>query len=270
MKTRNILLSTLLAAAVLAAPLAIAGPGKKGEKANAPTAQVDGDATDAKAPRARRGEGNFRPGKGPGFGGPGFDGELPRFWTRGNVAERMELTEEQITQLDATADTTEAAMDAVRPELEEAHEALRAEMDKDNPDLATAQKLGEEVHRIHGELHKIQLGHRVALKNILTEEQEEKAKRAMENFRDRRGGRGPGKGGNEQARKWLGGIESQEELEAMLDERGVEGEKRDRALRAWRNMRDRGPEGADAPEPPMPPDAMGNDEAPMPPLPPRR
>jgi Spy/CpxP family protein refolding chaperone len=281
MKTRNILLSTLLAAAVLAAPFAFAGPGKKGEKAQAPVAQAEGaDAPDAKAPRGPRGErgrrpeGEFRPGPGfgHGLGIPGMRGELPRFWTRGNLAERMKLTPEQIAQLDATADATEQALEAVRPELEDAHEALRAEMEKDNPDLATAQKLGEEVHRILGELHKIQLRHRVALKNILTKEQEQQARKAMERIRDRRGGRGPGQGPGapDQIRHRLGAIDSQEELEALLDERGIDGPKRDRAVRAWRYMRDRGPEGADAPEPPMPPDALDEDEAPMPPLPPRR
>lgn len=201
--------STSLIAATLIAGLTFTGVAigqpARGEGKNARQKGGGAGQTENDAPRARRQQG------GPGFeaqmGGAREQGaELIRFWDNDRVAERLELTEDQVNALQQSFDSAKAALDALKDDGKEAHEALRAELDKDNPDLNAVLAADAEITKVNSERRKIALTHRVAVQSILTTDQETKLKEGRREMMGRqREGRGGPDGGMWEGRQGRGG-----------------------------------------------------------------
>lgn len=197
--------STSLIAAALIAGVALTGyaigqPAKEGKKPR----QKGGEAAQVEneAPRARRQQG------GPAFdvqmgGGREMGAELIRFWDNDRVAERLELTDDQVNALQQSFDSAKASLDALKDDGKEAHEALRAELEKDNPDLNAVLAADAEITKVNSERRKIALTHRVAVQSILTAEQETKLKEGRREMMGRR--RGGPDGGMWEGRQGRGG-----------------------------------------------------------------
>lgn len=131
------------------------------------------------------GGGPFGPGGHFGPGGPGFEALLDnpmvreriegfvKFWNDEELVAELGLSPESIALLEQSYTDTKAALDANRDAAKAARTALRDEMEKDAPDAATVDSLIDEVSRTHTIVAKEMAGHRVVVKNLLTEEQEE-------------------------------------------------------------------------------------------------
>ena len=201
--------STSLIAATLIAGLTLTGvaigqpargEGKNARQKGGAAGQAAGEA----APRARRQQG------GPGFeaqmGGREQGAELIRFWDNDRVAERLELTDDQVNALQQSFDSAKAALDALKDDGKEAHEALRTELEKDNPDLNAVLAADAEITKVNSERRKIALTHRVAVQSILTSDQETKLKEGRREMMGRqREGRGGPDGGMWEGRQGRGG-----------------------------------------------------------------
>lgn len=236
------------------------------------------------APGNREGKGQRAEGRagrpdGPRFGGPGHEGpgghfakQMIRFWENDRISGELNLTEEQVKLLDETHTRTHDAMEALRTDADKHREAVREEMDKDKPSLDKVNELAEQAGKFHEQRLKLMLGHRVAVKNILSAEQIEKLDEARKEF-----GRERGPKAFKEMRERFRAIESPEELEAALDQRGVPDERRERIRQMWERMRNnQGGDEFDGPPPPPrrgrggkngpPPPPPGEDM--LPPLPP--
>jgi len=125
---------------------------------------------------------NFRRGGpgGPGgeFRGPGKDLRRPHhdliaFWDKEGIAEALELDQSQIDQLEASLESTKASIEGEKEILKDAMDNLRDLMEVDNPDLDAVYAALDEISASKTVIAKAHTGHRVAVKNILTAEQED-------------------------------------------------------------------------------------------------
>ncbi len=203
LRNRTSLIATALIAGLTLSGLAIAQPaakeGKKTRQKGGEAAQVDNE-----APRARRQQG------GPGFeaimGGRDQAGELIHFWDNERVAERLNLTDDQINALQQSFDSAKASLDALKDDGKDAREALRAELEKDNPDLNAVLAADAEITKVNAQRRKIVLTHRVAVQSILSADQEAKLKEGRRAMIGRaREGRGGPEGGMWEGRPGPGG-----------------------------------------------------------------
>jgi len=286
--------STFATAAFLAAGLAIAGisfaepPAGNSPPAGAKVTKGEGKArAERRGPSAgaqqgeRRGpafaeEGQEmgRPGPG-GQGGQGGQGgfqrefteQLGKFWENERVAEALQLSPDQVQALNEAADATQSSMEAIQGDGREAQEELRAELEKDNPDVTTVNRLVDQISASQAERLRITTSHRVAVQSILTAEQETALKEA------RRGGRGgqgrgqargedggEGRGQRGQRGEGMGnrfeGVKTLEDLNAALDKANVPEERRERIIQMWERRQGAGNEAGNADEmglPPIPP-----------------
>ena len=292
--------STFATAAFLAAGLAIAGlsyaepPAGDTAPANAKVTKGEGKPRgERRGPAAggqgeRRGpgaEGNEsqesgRPGPG-GPGGPGGqmgqqrDGQehLGKFWENERVAEALQLTPEQLTELNEAVDATTASLEAIKGDGREAQEELREELEKDNPDITTVNRLVDSITASQAERMRITTGHRVAVQSILTADQEKALKDARRGGRGGQGrgqmrGEGAGEGAGEGRGEGRGkrgegmgnrfeGVKTIEDLNAALDKANVPEERRERIIQMWERRQGAGTEAGEGDEmglPPLPPE----------------
>lgn len=120
---------------------------------------------------------------GPGFGGPGLpglDGPLAKagklafpFWENDQIAEDLELTDEQIEALEESHEIMKEGLEASKGSMIDLGKQLKEEMEKDSPNAATVNDLLDQITAEGNEKARLLLGHVVVVKNVLTEEQEE-------------------------------------------------------------------------------------------------
>lgn len=127
-----------------------------------------------------------------GFGGPGFERfeeMLPR------MAEFLDLTDAQQSQIQAILDEETPAIEDLRDQLQTAHEAFRATHEPGQFDEAAFRAFAEPQSQLHVELMVAGARTMSRIHNVLTPEQQEKLQDARGLF-GRHGGRGPGRGPN--------------------------------------------------------------------------
>lgn len=129
-----------------------------------------------------------------GFGGPGlarFEEMLPR------MAEFLDLSDAQQSQIQAILDEETPAIEDLRDQLQAAHEAFRSTHEPGDFDEATFRAFAESQSQLHVELMVANARTMSRIHNVLTPEQQEKLQDVRGLF-GRRGGRGPGRGPNVQ------------------------------------------------------------------------
>lgn len=227
--------------------------GGRGDKSEARAKR--GQPGDAQAPEAA-GEGRFGRARGPQapppmHGGEGFLQGMIKFWENPRIANRLELNESQIASLNKLHETSKVRLEEVEEEASGVREQIKAEMDKAAPSLDIINGLADQLGTIHAERTKAMLSHRVAVQAILTPGQLEDVDNIRRNMIPHEAPKAL-----EGMREKLRQVESAEELNSILDERGItEPRQRERILKAWERLQE-----GDAP---MPPDAP---EAPLPPI----
>ncbi len=189
--TRKSLTSLLSIAAALSlgAATVFAGPllGKGGGKGE--SLASTGDPAGEFSPPSRRGQGGFG-GRGGGHHGPaGMLGQLRdqgRFWDKPELAEAIELTEDQIEALEASYTEAQLSFEAIEGSVRDGYKTLRETIETDEPDIVEVNEAIDAATDAQNEAMKILLGHRVVVKNVLTADQEEALREyRRDNFRER-------------------------------------------------------------------------------------
>lgn len=169
-------IALVAAAPVLAGPLLGGGEKPRATAPGAPDAPPPGPPEGAGFPRGPKGPG------GPGFGfggGPILDhaiGELRgavRFWDDSDLVAEMGLTADQTAALQESYDQTVAAIESLEGAVRESYKALHETVEVDEPNISEVNAAIDAATNAQNEAMKIALGHRVVVKNTLTEEQEE-------------------------------------------------------------------------------------------------
>jgi len=159
MKARTLIL-TITAAAILAAPAILVA--QKGP-----------------------GDSSGGPGFGPGHGGPGSHGFL-RMLPR--LAEKLDLTDDQQTQIQAIIDAGKPELEALREQARTEGEAFKDSHEIGDYDEVTFRAHFESQAQLHVEMQLIGAGMMSQAWAVLTTEQQEELLELMELFRDGRGG----------------------------------------------------------------------------------
>jgi len=129
-------------------------------------------------------------------------------WRNPKVAQELGLTPDQVQKLEDLQYQHQKQMIDVRRDMALKRLDLKREMQKDNPDRATVDKLIDESSALKGRMQKMRLNHMLDAKKVLTPEQVQKVKermaerrgrmreRGQDRFRQRdfRGGQGQGPG----------------------------------------------------------------------------
>lgn len=99
------------------------------------------------------------------------DAPVPRIE---RLAEALELTDEQMGQLKSLREEGFQEMADLRKEMARVKNDMRGEMLEDNPDIAKLKKLIATKSEIRANMEILRLEHRMAMRDILTEEQRDK------------------------------------------------------------------------------------------------
>lgn len=99
------------------------------------------------------------------------DAPVPRIE---RLAEALELTDEQMDQLKSLREAGLEEMADLRKEMLRVRHDMRGEMLEDNPDIAKLKKLIATKSEIRANMEIFRLEHRMAMRDILTEEQRDK------------------------------------------------------------------------------------------------
>jgi Spy/CpxP family protein refolding chaperone len=125
----------------------------------------------------------------------GEDARLPR---GERIAEYLELSERQVGEIKELREDGRSQMADLRKEMMRVKNEIRGEMLEDNPDMDTLKKLTAKKGEIRTEMEIARLEHRLAMREILTEEQRDKLmmsrSRGGRGRFDGRHGRGIGRG----------------------------------------------------------------------------
>ncbi len=136
-----------------------------------------------------KGAGNGHGGRG-GFGGGEFGpGHRMEF-----LAERLELTDEQVTAIEGIHDEGQAKNMELRKEMMRLRNVLEGEMLKDEPSEKTALDLTGKIGDLRTEIQANRLTSRLEVRKQLTPEQRDKMLMMRERHQGREGRRGGGRG----------------------------------------------------------------------------
>jgi Spy/CpxP family protein refolding chaperone len=140
---------------------------------------------------AQSGGSRFGRGMGKGYGeGPfGFEHRLEA------LAEKLELTEEQVTAIEGIQEAGREKGVELRKEMMRLRHELEGEMLKDEPSLDAAQALVEKIGALRTEIQVQRLANRLEVRKQLTPEQRDKMLMMRGSFqggRGKHGGRGVG------------------------------------------------------------------------------
>ena len=133
-------------------------------------------------------------GKGRGAGsGPGFgDGARGPEHRLEVLAERLELTEEQIVAIKGIREAGQEKNQGLRKELMRLNHDLKGELLKDDPSEKTALDLVKKIGALETEMETGRLENRLEVRKQLTPEQRDKMLMMKERFNGNRGRRGDG------------------------------------------------------------------------------
>lgn len=109
-----------------------------------------------------------------------------RMSRQARMAEFLELSEEQIDQLNELRQEGRSQMTDLRKEMLRIRNQIQGEVLKDSPDVARLKKLTAKKGEIRAQMELARLEHRLAMREILTEEQRDKM--MMRRGHGRRGG----------------------------------------------------------------------------------
>jgi len=129
---------------------------------------------------------------GPGdFGGPGGPGEFgePPKEAMENFAKDLELTPEQQAQIKAQREEQKTENQAIRKELKTKHQELRQELEKATIDEAKVKGLVSSIAVLESRKLSQHVAGVIAMKKILTPEQQAKMKAKMEERKTHRQGK---------------------------------------------------------------------------------
>ena len=110
------------------------------------------------------------------------------------MRERLDLTDEQLEQLEAIRHETENEAIRLRAEIEIKENELRREFTKDETDKAAVNKLVKDISQLSEKMMRLRVDSLLKTKEILTPEQFRKLGFALEFLRGAAGGQ-PGPGG---------------------------------------------------------------------------
>ena len=79
---------------------------------------------------------------------------------------RANLTDDQIKQMQAEQNAFQAATEDIRLQLNEKRQALHTELDKQTPDVATAEALQKEISDLQAQFDEKRLAHILEMKKI--------------------------------------------------------------------------------------------------------
>ena len=109
-----------------------------------------------------------------------------RFFANKQLAEKMDLTDEQMKSWEEIRYQSEKTKIDVQADLKKAQLDLRHELQKDDVDKNKVLELTEEVGKHQTELKKISLSNLIEVKEILTPEQKEEAKELLAKWKAQR------------------------------------------------------------------------------------
>ena len=146
-------------------------------------------------------------GKGHGAGsGPGFgDGARGPEHRLEILAERLELTEEQIVAIKGIREAGREKNQGLRKELMRLNHDLKGELLKDDPSEKTALDLVKKIGALETEMEAGRLQNRLEVRKQLTPEQRDKMLMMKERFSGSRGRRGDGHMSGPRGRGGCGG-----------------------------------------------------------------
>ena len=113
--------------------------------------------------------GRGKMGSGPGDGRGGRDGSRME-----QMAERLDLTEDQQLAIQKIHDDGRSEMTALQKRIAKMKLELKSEMLNDKPDASNLRTLTKKIGDLKTEKQLMQLDHRLAMQEILTDEQREK------------------------------------------------------------------------------------------------
>ncbi len=134
------------------------------------------------------GQGGRYAGRGPGFG----DGARGPEYRLEVLAERLELTEEQIVAIKGIREAGQEKNQVLRKELIRLNHDLKGELLKDDPSEKTALDLVKKIGALETEMDAGRLENRLEVRKQLTPEQRDKMLMMKERFNGGRGHRGGG------------------------------------------------------------------------------
>lgn len=104
----------------------------------------------------------------------GWRADEPRVPRQERMAKYLELSEEQIASMEELREQGRSEMADMRKEMMRVQNDIRGEMLADNPDINTLKKLTAKRGEIRTTMEIARLTHRLAMREILTEEQRDK------------------------------------------------------------------------------------------------
>ncbi|MEO8378019.1 MAG: hypothetical protein ABI579_10140, partial [Candidatus Sumerlaeota bacterium] len=274
LKLGTIFLSGLLAGALALPVLGAAGKGLRDH------ADANHPALAAWRAKARGGDGD-RPGnQPPPPGGIGFEGPAGQmfqngplaqavkamfpFWQDETIAAKLNLTADQIKQLDESWTIAKSELESGEGSAREIGDSLRDELKKDNPDLATVDGIADKFTSDLNAKGKAILGHAVTVKTVLTAEQEELLKDTVHETLE--GKREAMEDLREQIRESFQNGGKMEDAEAIIDSSDLGEPYQTIAKNMLHHVAEhRGPAGR-RPQGPPPPDGDGDAPPPPPPV----
>ncbi|CAN5288016.1 hypothetical protein BH09SUM1_BH09SUM1_30660 [soil metagenome] len=105
-------------------------------------------------------------------GMPNPEAALAPFWEKADLAAELKLSDSQIASLKESRDLTMTELDKTPGSVRTKADALRQELQKDNPDLTSIDKLLDDVTTDANAKAHLILAHIVTVKTILTPDQE--------------------------------------------------------------------------------------------------
>ncbi len=99
--------------------------------------------------------------------------KMIRFWDDEELVAELGLTESQIDLLEESYQVSKETFEATKGDVKDAYETLREVMDADSPDADAVNAAIDAATEAQNVAMKNFLGHRVVVKNVLTEDQEE-------------------------------------------------------------------------------------------------
>ncbi len=98
---------------------------------------------------------------------------LVNFWDNERIAKRLDLSDQQVEALAESHQITKETIQSTREELQTLRRQMREEMSKETPELDRVYELFDQISALQNQNRRSSLGHMVAVRGILTADQQE-------------------------------------------------------------------------------------------------